>query len=149
MNDGFLTTQGFRIRYADGSIVSGRTDAEWFAAPTRGVVVVSWYADQEYPCWHQDGYDEQGFPRFGGRREQQERIYNYVDIFSGADDYWGVPSLNLRGFGLGSEIPAGLPAGATKQGRTVTDAEFRAMRNAAEDDRRYDGATVVRETRSR
>lgn len=147
-----MTPIGIKLWYADGtklSIALADLAAQWPAVRATGVQTVAVFFVETYDIWLQDGSDEHGQPINQRRVTQTYRVLlgpimvGSIDLVTGtfhkrereADYYWFDAAQRNLGAGLAGDVPVGLPVGAVKTGSLLADAAFRAVFDAAAEDR--------------
>lgn len=121
-----MTPIGWRLWYADGTVVDSRTDT-WASAPSTGVQVLAVYYAETYECWH-------GRPERGG----QKLVHNYRSIYHGAKrqiDYYWITLDGVAGAGSVDEIPVGA---VVKEGTLIATDRFQDIVNAAQQEYRFE-----------
>ena len=111
--------RGFRIWYADGSVVSGVSLSDWQRAPSHDVQCVAMYENGTYEIYI-------------GNRLVRER---YRTFLVDCDYYWLDPERGECGStNRTSEIPEHLPEGAIKLGLEIEHQAFRSIYERAYQD---------------
>lgn len=120
-----MTPIGWRLWYADGTVVDSRTGT-WASAPSTGVQVLAVYYAETYECWH------------GSRPNKVLHTHNYRSLYHGARqriDYYWITLDGVAGAGSVDEIPVGA---VVKEGTLIATDRFQDIVNAAQQEYRFE-----------